>query len=460
MNRHIAVLGMGRSGQAVARFLQSQGRSVTVYDRGTDDDPRIASVAQDLQKQGIAVTLGFDGRFAKSQVEQVITSPGVDMRHPALVQAAREGIEVIGEVEFAYRHSKAPIIAITGTNGKSTTTAMTYVILREAGLKPVLCGNIFGSGYHEVPLTEAAIGSSADQVLVAEISSFQLEWVKEFRPRCAAITNITEDHLTRYDSFEQYANVKRRIFSAMGTGDTIVVNPGDPQTYPSNENLRDRGHGHPRVRFYSGAAPDASYDGDHLKISALLPIESLPVLGQFNLQNACLASLLAMSYLESIEWGDGLSRVDICFQGLKAFVPLEHRMEKVGERDGIFVVNNSMCTNPEAVIKSSAALSGVQHLLIGGIKKNYSFAPVKEYLAKHSHLVYLFGRDAAEIAGELGQTDQIFDTMEEAFAEAARKAASGEVIMLAPGCASMDQFTDFVERGNTFKRIAKEWLKT
>lgn len=454
---NIAVLGLGRSGIAVAKSAKAAGNSVTVYDSASADNPKLSERLAELEKLGIPFVGDFNGPFPK-EVEQIVTSPGVDMRSKLLQEPHKRGVEVISEVEYAYRISKAPIIAITGTNGKSTTTVMTYLALLEAEQKAVLCGNIYGSGYEEVPLTEAAISATEDQVLVAEISSFQLEWVKDFRPICAGITNISPDHINRYDSFEQYANTKRRIFDRMGTGDTIVANAGDMSTFPTNVSLRDRGFGLPSVRFYGNAGADVSCDGTHLKISIMEPLSELPFEGKFNYLNACHASLLAMRYLQVKGWKSATERAAAVLNGLKKFKGLAHRMEPVGERNSIKVINNSMCTNPEAVIASSSALPNHQHLLIGGVKKEYSFEPVYEYLRKKGHSAYLFGKDAVEIARELHEDTHIFDTMEEAFSAAARKAASGDVIMLAPGCASMDQFNDFVHRGEVFKQIAMEWL--
>lgn len=462
-NLHIAVLGLGRSGLAVARAAQKNGARVTVYDAKPADDRRVAPFVAQLADLGIPFFGSFEGPFA--DVDMLVTSPGVDMRKPILREAHAKGIEVIGEVEFAYRISKAPIIAITGTNGKSTTTVMTYLALKAAGQNAVLCGNIYGSGYDEVPLTEAALNSQNDQVLVAEISSFQLEWTRDFRPRCAGITNITPDHLNRYDSFEQYAQTKRKLFDRMGEGDTIVANIGDPETFPSNEALRDRGVGMPRVRFYSTTGPDASFDSHSFKLAVNEPAESFPFTERHNFINACHASLLALSYLESsASGGVGASQSNVewvgqVIAGIKSFKGLAHRMEHVGHRNGIELINNSMCTNPAAVVASSNSLGSPQHLLMGGIKKEYDFKPVREMLEKKGHEAYLFGRDAQQIQRELSDNAKVFDTMEEAFLAATDKAVPGDVIMLAPGCASMDQFDDFVARGEKFREMAKEWLQ-
>lgn len=466
---NIAILGLGRSGLAVAKAALSKGDHPHVFDAKPADDPRFKAHAKELKKEGIPFTAGFDGRFSRQDFDQLVTSPGVDMRSPILREAIRNGIEVIGEIEFAYRISKAPIIGITGTNGKSTTTVMTWLALKAAGEEAILCGNIWGSGFDEIPLTEAAMNSRDDQVLVAEISSFQLEFVRDFRPRCAGITNISPDHLNRYDSYEQYANTKRKLFDKMGEGDTIIANAGDTHTFPSNASLRDRGFGLPRVRFYGAAGVDASFDAGHLKVAVSEPTSTLPFHEKHNLLNACHASLLALGFLESkaAAQGHDASRaphlspgqqVERVLQGLKAFTGLAHRMERLGHRGGVEVINNSMCTNPAAIVASSSSVPAPQHLLIGGIKKNYDFNPVRDYLDRAGHSAYLFGKDALEINEELGGSCLVFSTMKEAFRAAREKADPGEVVMLAPGCASMDQFNDFVARGEEFRKMAKEWL--
>lgn len=457
MSKKVAVLGLGRSGLAVAKACLAAGDEVTVYDQKPRNDPKIQPLLSELEDLGASFVGEFEGNFGRI-FDQLVTSPGVDMRKSFLKDAVRAGVEVISEVEFAFRISKAPIIAITGTNGKSTTTVMTYLALKAAGEEAILCGNIYGSGYEEVPLTVAALNSTPNQVLVAEISSFQLEWVVNFRPKCAGITNITPDHLNRYDGFDQYANTKRRIFDQMAEGDYIVANAGDMQTFPTNQSLRDRGQGHPQVRFYGTAGVDASFDSSSLKISVSEKVEQLPFRERHNLINACHASVLAQSFLEYRGKLSPLERVEKVIEGLKGFKGLSHRMEDLGSKNGVKVINNSMCTNPAAVVASSSSLASRQHLLIGGIKKEYSFEPVKEFLVRNKHLAYLFGKDAGAIASEIGGDFKIFSTMEEAFASATEEAIADEVIMLAPGCASMDQFCDFVERGEIFKRIAKEWL--
>jgi UDP-N-acetylmuramoylalanine--D-glutamate ligase len=443
--QRVAILGAGRSGVAVAEATKKLGGIPTLYDQKPSEQLPSAS---HIQEVGISLVDGFTGSLTTSDCDLLITSPGVDSRSPLLQGALASGVEVIGEIEFAYRISKAPIIAITGTNGKSTTTLMTWLCLRALGKDALLCGNIYGSGYEEVPLTEAAAAGTESQVLVAEISSFQLEWVNEFRPRCAAITNITPDHLNRYDAFEQYAATKHRIYRNMGEGDVYVHHP-DPATSPKTP------HG-------SFTELTTQIDTDRIVFGdKSIALCELPFGERHNVQNAAMAGLLALSFVEPPQEPlkfstHSLNKVELALIG---FGGLDHRMERIGSRNSVDLINNSMCTNPGALIASSRSLDSHQHLLIGGLTKDLDFAPVADYLRESGNSAYLFGADAAKINSQLGGSFPVFRTMEEAFAAAIRAARPGDAVMLAPGCASMDQFTDFRARGDEFKRLAKEWLQ-
>jgi UDP-N-acetylmuramoylalanine--D-glutamate ligase len=441
-DKRIAILGAGRSGVAVARAAKKLGAEPTVYDSKPADDPKLAGFADELRWAGIPFVGGFEGPLNPGTTDILVTSPGVDSRSEILQGAKEAGIEVIGEIEFAYRISKAPIVAITGTNGKSTTTLMTYLCLKALEMEPVLCGNIYGSGFEEVPLTEAAANSREDQVLVAEISSFQLEWITSFRPKCAAITNITPDHLNRYDSFDDYAKTKLRIFENMGAGDCEIARSGD-RAIGSTDG--------PRII-------ETQFDDHAIYIHGhAIPLSELPFSEPHNIQNAAMAGLLAYCIAEA-RGKDGGCAVNRIAQGLKGFHGLRHRMEYVGERNGIRIINNSMCTNPGAVIASSESILAPQHLLMGGITKGLDFTPVGQYLNGKPIRVYLFGADGSKIREQLKAEFPVLSTMGEAFEAAIAKARPGEVVMLSPGCASMDQFNDFRARGDEFKRIAKEWL--
>jgi UDP-N-acetylmuramoylalanine--D-glutamate ligase len=505
--KRIAIFGLGRSGLAIGKAALQLGAKPRVFDQKALENLPKRDAFDEAVAAGIDVTLGWDGVFDASQIDLIVTNPAVDRRHSALRAAVLDGIEVISEVEFAFRISRAPIVAITGTNGKSTTTVMTYICLKACGEQPVLCGNIFGSGYDEMAMTEAALQSTPEQTLVAEISSFQLEWVRGFKPVAAGITNIWPDHLDRYTGFEEYAATKHKLFDKMDGEDFAVVKANDPVVVPPGG--KGTGYRPRRLRTASSATASESKPtvltfgatGEHAKVeehelrllNMHVRLEDLPFTEPHNYTNACMAALLAYGALKNralrtpdsnagrliahaecsemtrLKAGRTVYDAPIpdvpvlampieIVEGLKQFHGLAHRMEWVGEKGGIRVINNSMCTNPDAVIKSASSVRDPAHLLIGGVNKGLDFKPLKHYLANHRHHAYLFGADAQQINEMLGGSYPVFDTMESAFDEATRKAVRGEVIMLAPGCASTDQFRDFRDRGIVFKAIAKEWL--
>lgn len=458
--RRVAVIGAGRSGQAAARALKARGAEAVVFDsKRLEDSPRLARAAENLASLGIELRVGWGGSIPSSEFDLVVTSPGVPKTHAGLQAAVEAGIEVWGEIELAYRISKAPIIAVTGTNGKSTTTVMAWLAARGAAMDPLLCGNLYGSGYQEEPLTDAASRATADQLLVAEVSSFQLEWVHEFAPTAAAITNITPDHLNRYASFEEYAATKHRIFARMGAQSTAVWHSVDPVVRP---NVPDE------VTVWRFGRPgDAAYaDHDALVVGERngedehvhLDRAGLPWTEPHNDLNAMAALGLVIG-----AWRATRPRrpapIEAMGKGLSEYFGLGYRMQYVGEKGGVRVINNSMCTNPAALISSSRSLIPVQHLLIGGLNKGMDFTPVGEYLSGTLHQAYIFGADGAAIAEQMGGGWPVFETMAEAFEAATREAREGEVIMLAPGLASTDQFDDFVDRGRKFQQIAEEWLR-
>ncbi len=444
----VAVFGLARSGLSVARASIALGADVTVFDEKPREQLKSTAVADEAIAVGADVQLGWTDEFSYIY-DFVVTSPGVPFDHPKLQGAFRRGVPIYSEVEFAYRIARAPIVAITGTNGKSTTTAMTYACLRAAGRNAILCGNIYGSGFDEVPLTEAALTSTLDHILVAEVSSFQLEWVSAFKPVAAAITNITPDHLDRHKSFEEYRAAKHRIHAAQGVHDYAIINGDSPNAaWP----------GMPQALVFGEAGDYAIVEDNAIEFPGhIVHEDELSVYGEHNLMNAAAAVLLASAALTPANKEVSVSAEVI--KGIKDFPGIAHRMELVGEKDGIRLINNSMCTNPAAVVTSSKAIPAKQHLLVGGINKNLDFTPLKTYLAECPQSVYLFGRDAESINQQLGGGQSVHGTMSEAFQHAIRNAKAGEVVMLAPGCASMDQFRDFEDRGNVFKTIAKEWLE-
>lgn len=460
----IAVAGMGRSGLAIAAAAKRRGASPTVFDeQAAESQPQFEAVER-LQGQGIPVITGWHGRLDPADFDLLVASPGFRREHPAIRDMLRGERSVISEVEFAYRIAESPILAITGTNGKSTTTVLSWLILRGAGLDAVLCGNISGSGYDEITLTEAAeLGPG--KVLVAEVSSYQLEWVEEFRPRVAAITNITPDHLDRHPNFDDYFRTKLRIFARMGEGDTAVMNESEPTLPP--DRLLDAVPAEVAVRGFSAhpgtygldrgqfTTTTSRVEPEHLLLSGRrIDRASLRLTGEHNATNAVMAWEIAAAFLR----GEVEERWEGMLGALAAFDGLEHRMERVGERGGVLVVNNSMCTNPRAVVASSRSLPMRQHVLMGGQTKNLDFAEVGRYLDEQGHALYLIGSEGEGLTAQLGDQAEVFPSLEAAFEAATRAARAGEAILLAPGCASAAPYPNFRARGEAFRRLALAWI--
>lgn len=448
----VAVAGMAKSGLSIARAVVHLGGKATVFDQKPADTPAILGAIDELHAMDVQAVPGWHGRLDPSEFDVLVVSPGFPRDHPSLTDMA--GREVIGEIEFAYRIARDPMIAITGTNGKSTTTVLTWTLLRAAGKDAVLCGNIAGSGYPEVTLTAAAL--QGGDALVAEVSSFQLETVKTFRPFVAAITTIAPDHLDRHPSFEDYRDTKLRLFQRMDASDTVVINADDPSV---TANMVPEGPR--RVRFSpSGLGPNNGYAArlnDQLFLSGLqIKVDSLPLLGEHNVANTMMAWEMACAVI-------GEPTPDQSAEMLSAvlsFKGLANRMEVVGEKGGVLVVNNSMCTNPSAVIASSRGLKRRQRLILGGNRKELDFAPVGEYLHGTNHAAYLFGPDTDGLNRQLSADWKTFESMEEAFAAAAADATDGDAIVLMPGCASAEPFANFRERGDAFRKLALGWLQS
>jgi UDP-N-acetylmuramoylalanine--D-glutamate ligase len=438
----VSVFGLGRTGLSIVKAVAREGGHVTVYDESSREGLTKLHIADEAESLGAELVFGWDKSLPppESPGELFVVNPAVDKRSAVLAYAASLGYEIVSEIEFAYRITKAPIVAITGTNGKSTTTVMTYLCLRACGVEAVLCGNIFGSGYNEVALTEAALDSNPDQVLVAEISSFQLEWVKDFRPIAAGITNISRDHMERYDSFEDYARAKLQIFAAQTQEDFAMVDERVRSVWMSEIN--------PNLTL-------DTFDGNLDKEI----VAQLPFAEHHNLLNAELALSLAHAALVHTGRVEPSRTPECILEGLKQFKGLAHRMERLGSKDGIEVINNSMCTNVEAVKASVRSIPGPSRILLGGKDKDLDFSPLKPLFSDGVHHAYAYGEAKTKIAEQIG-AKLVYETRETALRAALDDARRGETVMLAPGCASTDQFRDFRHRGDVFRQLAKEWLES
>jgi len=463
--RRWAVAGMGRSGVAVAEAAALAGATVVLLDERPAETPeRLATVAH-LQGRGIEVSVGWHGRLEGMSLDGLVVSPGFRREHPALRDAAAMGVPVWSEVEFAYRVARDPIVAITGTNGKSTTTVLVWLLLRAAGCDAVLCGNVAGSGYPELTLTEAAVAKptplgEGPRVLVAEISSYQLEHVTAFRPRVATVLNVTPDHQERHPDFADYFATKMRIFAAMGEGDTVVASEDEPTTSPTridvfvpkSVGLRAWGGADRADRGQMTAAQTAVTDDTLILGGRRLALADLPGLTGPNPANAATAWEMALSVLGPVTDDVALRMI----QALIDFRGLAHRMELLGDYRGVTWINNSMCTNPAALVASSSGLVRPQILLMGGNPKELDYAPVREYLQVKGHRAALFNDATDGVGSRLGLDLPQFDSLDDAVRWAETQAAPGDVILLAPGAASRPPYADFRARGEHFRQLFLE----
>jgi UDP-N-acetylmuramoylalanine--D-glutamate ligase len=464
--------------------LTRRGAQVEVFDRKLHADLPFANALAEL---GVALHAGTDAPESLHRYDLVVVSPGLPPSHPIFALAEAAGVPVWSEVELGYRLARAPIIAITGTNGKTTTTLLIHHILRTMGLRAHLCGNIAGID-GEQTLTEAAERAAPDEWLVAEVSSFQLLHTHTFRPRIAVITNIRHDHLDYHGTWEAYALAKAKILANQTPDDWAVLNgedagvgwvldylglPPSLRFPPLREGNREAGQASPlregnhddsvpparrgnlkegvgrfQVKFFAASQSYVELSGKTLNI-ADLPKPAL--LGTHGLENALAAATVA-SILGCTP--------DQLREALASFAGVPHRMEFVGAWDGVRYINNSMCTNADALEKSLQATPKPCVVIAGGVDKNESIAQLAQSLARHAAQVLLIGRDGGAIGAALdalGYTHwQYTGDLARAVAEACRVAHAGDTVILAPGCASFDQFRNFADRGEQFKRLVRE----
>lgn len=466
--KRISVIGAARSGTAAAAALTSLGANVLLSDSKSVDKFSADEIAV-VKATGAEYVFSASVEQALPEgVELVVTSPGVPVNSPVLASAKNRRIEIWSEIELAYRLSKSQIIAITGTNGKSSTTLLIAAMLEASGLRANVCGNISADEIKKT-LVEAAMQSrelpwdSMNAVtLVAEISSFQLEWVEQFAPKVAIITNITPDHLNRYNSFEEYAETKARILAAQDSDDWAILNYDDPIT-------REIGMSPMKARriWFTGndeppdAEPVAWVNSGILtirmerngKLLELLPVSEMPpaLPGKHSVANVLMAGAAALAV-----GADPKALVD----AVQSFRGVPHRMEIVADVRGVRFINNSMCTNIAASICSLNALDRPTIVIAGGVDKGLDFSNLTPSLHAHAKHLILIGEaaDKMETAFRAAGYTSISraDSLEEAVYEAARLAVVGDAVLLSPACASFDMFRDFEARGEAFRQAARK----
>ena len=449
MGDAILIIGAARSGVASAEYLLSIGKQIVISDMNT-------KLAEDVETQlghaSVSYVWGKQPDVAALQPELIVMSPGVPLSIPPVVKARELGIPVISEPELAFRYSDVPFVAITGTNGKTTTTTLTAFLLEKEGRKVVAGGNI------GLPLISQCPKMSANDIVVAEMSSFQLESVDSFCPKVAVVMNLTPDHLDRHKTMEAYAAAKANIFKNQGQEEYLLLNKDDAIVaamaagakshvyYFSQQEILDEGiwleDGNLVYRLDKKGAPQV-----------LIPAAEIGIVGSHNWQNAMAASLAALLMGQQPE---------IIAERLRAFKGVAHRMEPVATIDGVLYVNDSKGTNPDSTEKALGSYGERPIVLIaGGRNKGSDMAVLVPLMRAHCRGVVLVGEatgDFIDAFARTGYTDYVCaDSFEDAVAKAREMAQSGDVVLLSPACASWDMFDNFEQRGDLFKELVKDY---
>jgi UDP-N-acetylmuramoylalanine--D-glutamate ligase len=441
--KRVLVVGLGRSGRAVALCLRRHGAVVTV----TDIKPpgAFGTPLTELLAQKIGLELGSQRVELFLANDLVVVSPGVPGDLPQLQAARARGIPVVPEIEVAGWYLKSPIVGITGSNGKTTTTALLGKMLEASGFPTFVGGNI------GVALSSAVDQVSPDSIVVAELSSFQLETIRDFRPHVAVLLNISPNHLDRHASFEAYAQAKRQIFRNQGAEDYAILNADDPwvrslgPALVSHKVFFSRSQQIPCGLFVSNG--NVVCRMGHLE-RVLLETREVRLRGGFNLEDvlgaAAAACVLGADF-------------DAIRSAVREFKGLEHRLEHVRDICGVEFYNNSKATSVDATMKSLEAFEGGVHLILGGKDKGAPYAPLRPLLKDKVREVLLIGAAADRIAQELSGAVELIHAgdLERAVQEAFQRARPGDVVLLSPACSSFDQFQDYEHRGRVFKELVE-----
>ena len=437
-DKKVLIVGAARSGIGAARFLVGHGAVVAL----TDQKPieKWSPEALELKDLGVGLLPGEPPSWLLDQLDLVVVSPGVPATIIPIRYAERAGAEVIGEVELAYRYLKGRVVAITGSNGKTTTTSLIGELLRDAGLTVQVGGNI---GKALISMIET---SRDDGWTVAELSSFQLETIKTFRPSIAVVLNVTPNHMDRYETFNDYAAAKHRIFMNQTAEDTAVLNADDPTVSSWASGLR--------ARVMQFSVKKEIDDGVFLRgreliyrEKVLLNVDEMKLRGMHNVENVAAAMAAGIAAGASVESMNSTVR---------RFDPVEHRLEFVTEIEGVKFYNDSKATSVDATLKALEAFSheaGKVVLILGGKGKKAPYAPLESLVRAKVRKLVLIGEDAETIANELGSSAPFerASDMKDAVARSYAAAEKGDVILLAPACASFDMFDSFEHRGKVFK---------
>jgi UDP-N-acetylmuramoylalanine--D-glutamate ligase len=440
--KKVLVVGLGKSGLAAALFLRRRGAQVTVSDLRSAQ--ALGKEIPSLLEAGIAVEAGGHGLLTFRRQDLIVVSPGVPLNTPELVQVRNLGLPVIGELELAARFLKGDVLAITGSNGKTTTTTLSGQIFSAGGLKTLVAGNI------GLPVIEVVDQSAADAWSVLEVSSFQLETTQSFHPRVAVILNITPDHLDRHGTFENYVAMKEKIFANQTADDYLILNGDDPVAQQAASRARAQVLWFSRSKIVRSGAFLLNglvmfRASEYASPIPVVPLADIPLKGEHNIENvlaavcaACVAKIPA----------------EVIGRTVASFHAVEHRLEFVASVHGVDYYNDSKATNVDATAKAIASFPGSIHLILGGKDKNSDYTQLHALLRARVKAVYTIGSAAEKIEGQIAGVTRIVHagTLDVAVGLAAGEAVAGDVVLLAPACSSFDQFENYEQRGKAFKQ--------
>ena len=448
-NRQVVVAGLARSGMAAARFLMSRGARVPISDKATEKE--LGPLVAEARQMGVFLELGghLDATFAAAQL--IVISPGVPHTLVPLTRARARGIEVIGEVELAARFIRAPMLAVTGTNGKTTTTELLGQILTASGIKARVGGNI------GKPLIDIVLDKADPDLIVAELSSFQLDTISTLRPRVAVLLNITRDHLDRYADFQAYARSKGRIFENQERDDIAVCNGDDPRVAAQVRDIPSRVLNFSTQQTAKGKSAPAAIITPRrifLRIVGMDPVSidltHTALIGAHNRENIAAAALAALAVGATPA---GMQKA------VDAFQVLAHRLEPVGRVREVDFINDSKATNVESTMRALECFDRPVVLIMGGRNKGFDLAALRSHVRKHVKKLIAMGEAGDEIITALGQEPaegaQMAADLSQAVEEAYAAAAAGDTVLLSPACASFDMFVNYAERGETFRRLVE-----
>ena len=442
--KRVLVVGLGKTGVALAGFLAGRGAEVIISDKKPESE--LKENCDALKGMRVTFDVGRHNADILSQVDMIIPSPGVPPFNELLTGGVERGIPIISEIELAFSYLKEPVIAITGTNGKTTTTKLLGEILKKWGKKIFVGGNIGN------PLIEYVDGGERADYLVVEVSSFQLQWVKQFHPSVAVLLNTSSDHLDYHANFEAYVSMKERIFANQAPGDLAIFNAddaiagevskkirGDILYFSSSQKLErgifiDNGV----LRYRNSGGMEEEY-----------PVGKVKLKGIHNLENV-MAAVIASRRCGCPQ--------KVIVEALETFKGMPHRMEFVRSRGGVEIYNDSKGTNVDAVKRALESFSGSVILLMGGRDKGGDYGILAGLIGEKVKKLVLFGEAREKIRSFLGKVVDMgsAENLKGAMEEACKSSSPGDVILLSPGCSSFDEFANYRERGNYFKEMARE----